>query len=390
MQRFIAGFVLLAALGFPAWSQTPKPPVQIGLDAEFTLDNSVSAQAIEKGMRIAIAEINANGGVLQGRQLELVLRDNGSIPARGIKNIREFSTMPHVVAVFGGRFSPVLLEQMAVVNETGMLLLAPWSSADPIIKNGMKPNRVFRLSLQDSLAMPKMLETSSARGLNKVGLLLTNTGWGRSNKVAAENYAKANRSPAIVHTAWYNFKDTSLIEKYESLRKMGAQAVILVANDDEAAVLVREMAALPRAQRIPILSHWGVAGGEFVRQAGPALQEVDFTVIQTFSFFKAEKAALAHFFSSAKNFGLRSPEDVQAPSGVAHAYDLTHILAKAINLAGSADRDAVRSALERVKNHKGVVKFYKQPFTATNHEALTKNELLMARFRSDGVLIPVN
>ncbi|MDO8719336.1 MAG: ABC transporter substrate-binding protein [Polaromonas sp.] len=390
MQRFMAGFVLLAVLCFPAWPQDPKLPVQIGLDAEFTLDNSVSAQAIEKGMRIAIAEINANGGVLQGRPLELVLRDNGSIPARGIKNIREFSTMPQVVAVFGGRFSPVLLEEMAVVKETGMLLLAPWSSADPIINNGMKPNRVFRLSLQDSLAMPKMLETSSRLGLTKVGLLLTNTGWGRSNKAAAENYVKANRSPAIVHTAWYNFKDTSLIEKYESLRRMGAQAVILVANDDEAAVLVREMAALPREQRVPILSHWGVAGGQFVRQAGPALQDIDFTVIQTFSFFKANKAALAHFFSVAKNFGLEKPEDVIAPTGVAHAYDLTHILAKAINLAGSADRDAVRNALERVKNHRGVVKFYTQPFSATDHEALTKNELLMARFRNDGVLIPVN
>lgn len=364
--------------------------VKLGLDAEFSLDNSISAQAVEKGMRIAIAEINKKGGVLQGRPLELLTRDHGSIPARGIKNIREFAEMPDLVAVFGGRFSPVLLEQMNVVKETRMLLLAPWSSADPIIDNGMKPNSVFRLSLRDSLAMPKMLQVSAARGYDKVGLLLTNTGWGRSNKAAADNFAVGQRIPAIVHTAWYNFKDTSLIDKYESLVKAGAKAIILVANDDEAAVLVREMAALPAAQRVPILSHWGVAGGQFVKQAGPALEEVDFTVIQTFSFFKADKVALEKFFAAGKEFGLQKPDDVSAPTGVAHAYDLTHILAKAINLAGSTDRTKVRDALEKVRNHQGVIKFYKAPFTATQHEALGPDELLMARFRKDGVLIPAN
>lgn len=390
MIRFWTYFLLLMAFSPCVLSINHKPAVLIGLDAEFSLDNSISAQAIEIGMRIAIAEINASGGVLQGRPLHLVIRDNGSNPARGIKNIREFSQMKDLVAVFGGRFSPVLLEEMEVVSQTQMLLLAPWSSADPIINNGTTPNRVFRLSLSDGLAMPKMLQIASKRGLDKVGLLLTNTGWGRSNKIAAEKYAKTHTSPTIVHTAWYNFKDFSLIEKYKSLRKMGAEAIILVANDDEAAVLVREMAELPAEHRVPVLSHWGVAGGEFVRQAGPALEKIDFTVIQTFSFFKADKVALAKFFSVAEHFNFKKPDDVLAPSGVAHAYDLTHILSKAINLAGTTDRSSIRNALENVKNYKGLIKFYKQPFSAINHEALTINELLMTRFRSDSVLIPTH
>lgn len=389
MTRFFGVLSLLFVFCLPASAAGDRQPVKLGLDAEFSLDNSISAQAIEKGMRIAIAEINAAGGVLNGRPLELVTRDHGSIPARGIRNMREFAKMPDLVAVFGGRFSPVLLEEMAVVKESGILLMAPWSSADPIIDNGMQPNSVFRLSLRDSLAMPKMLQVAAARKLDKVGLLLTNTGWGRSNRAAAEAHAARNKVPAIVQTAWYNFKDTSLLEEYETLLKAGARAVILVANDDEAAILVREVAALPRDKRVPILSHWGVAGGEFVKQAGPALEQVDFSVIQTFSFFKADKAALAKFFRVSGEFGLHKPEDVAAPTGVAHAYDLTHILARAINLAGSADRVKVRDALEKVRNHHGLIKFYAQPFTAGRHEALGAGELLMARFRKDGVLIPL-
>jgi len=386
--RAAALALMLAAVSFTATAENAKPPVKLGLDAEFSLDNSISAQAIELGMKIAIAEINAGGGVLGGRPLELVTRDHGSIPARGIKNIRTFAQMPDLVAVFGGRFSPVVLEEMPVLKETRTLLLAPWSSADPIIDNDMKPNYMFRLSLRDSLAMPKMLGSVAERGLTKVGLLLTNTGWGRSNSAAADRYAETHPLPKIVRKAWYNFKDTSLIDKYRALTDAGAQAIVLVANDDEAAILVREVAALPAAQRVPILSHWGVAGGEFVKQAGPALESVDFTVIQTFSFFQGDPKALAHFFEVAKPFGLSRPEDVRAPTGVAHAYDLVHILARAINLAGTTERARLRDALEKVKNYRGLIKLYAHPFPADHHEALSEKELLMTRFRMDGVLMP--
>lgn len=389
MRRTLAIFLLVLGAPPAAWPASPKPPVQIGLDAEFSLDNSLSAQAIELGLRIALAEINAQGGVLGGRPLELVTRDNGSIPARGIKNIREFAQMPDLVAVFGGRFSPVLLEELPAVKETGLILMAPWSSADPITQNSLIPNPVFRLSLQDSLAVPKMLQFSAQRGLGKVGLLLTNTGWGRSNKAAADRYAKTHKTPTIVHTAWYNFKDTSLVDRYESLLKAGATAVILVANDDEAALLVREIAALPVERRVPILSHWGVAGGLFTEQAGPALSQVDFTIIQTFSFFKARPAALARFFASAKAFGLEKPVDVRAPTGVAHAYDLTHLLALAINLAGSTDRNKVRDALERIPHYEGLIKTYDRPFSPTVHDALGPEQLLMTRYRPDGALVPL-
>ena len=389
MRRILALCLLALGAAPAAWAAAPKPAVQIGLDAEFSLDNSISAQAIEQGMRIAMSEINAQGGVLGGRKLELVTRDNGSIPARGIKNIREFAQMPDLVAVFGGRYSPVLLEELPTINETGLLLLAPWSSADPITQNDMKPNRVFRLSLRDSLAVPRMLQFAAQHGHDKVGLLLTNTGWGRSNKAAADQYALTHKKPVIVHTAWYNFKDTSLVDRYESLLKAGATAVILVANDDEAALLVREIAALPAERHVPIFSHWGVAGGLFTEQAGPALSQVDFTVIQTFSFFKARPAALARFFASAKAFGLEKPVDVRAPTGVAHAYDLTHLLALAINLAGSTDRNKVRDALERIPHYDGLIKTYDRPFSPTVHDALGPEQLLMTRYRPDGALVPL-
>jgi len=384
---------LLLVLGGPVRAADPQP-VLLGLDGEFGLDNSTSAQAVELGMRAAIDEINAAGGVLHGRPLQVVTRDNRSIPARGIRNIEEFARMPGLVAVFGGRFSPVVIEELPTLTATHTLYMAPWSSADAIVDNGMHPNYVFRLSLRDALAMPKLLQTAHRRGLKRVGLLLTNTSWGRSNGKAAERALPQLPGMKFVGTSWYNWRDTSLVGNYQKLRAAGAQAIVLVANDDEAALLVREVARLPRAERLPILSHWGVTGGAFANEAGAALQQVDFSVIQTFSFFRADPPMLKRFLASAakvsKGSGapVRKIEDIPGPVGAAHAYDLTHILALAIERAGSTDRKAVRDALEHLGAYHGLVKTYAPPFTPTRHEALGPDELLMARYRADGVLAP--
>jgi branched-chain amino acid transport system substrate-binding protein len=250
---------------------------------------------------------------------------------------------------------------------------------------------VFRLSLRDSLAMPFMMQSVARRGLRHAGLLLTNTAWGRSNLAAARQFSGAHARPSVVGTTWYNWTEKTVVDKYRKLRDQGAQAVVLVANDDEAALLVREVAQLPAAQRIPLVSHWGITGGRFFEEAGAALKQVDFTVIQTFSFLRARPEPLARFMAAARKAAdIARIEQIRSPVGVAHAYDMTHILARAIRLAGSADRSAVRDALERVPSHAGLIRRYAPPFTRERHEALGPQELLMARYRDDGVLVPAD
>jgi branched-chain amino acid transport system substrate-binding protein len=387
-RRKTVGLLATLLLTHPTLKAQTAKPVLVGIDAEFGLGNSTSAQAIELGARIALHEINKAGGVLNGRPLDVVTRDHRSIPARGIKNIKELAAMPDLVAVLGGRFSPVIIEQLPVLKQAKLPFIAVWSAADDIVNNGANPNYVFRLSLRDSLAMPFMLKSAQQRGLNKVGLLLTNTAWGRSNQVAVDKYVAMHRSPAIVKTAWYNWQEPSLVDRYLKLLNAGANVIVLVANDDEAALLVREVSALAPEQRVPIISHWGVTGGRFFTEAGPALNNVDFSVIQTFSFFNARKDVLQTFMSAAAELGVKRIEEIESPVGVAHAYDAVHLLAKAIQVAKSSDRSTVRHALENLPAHQGLVRRYSPAFTANRHEALDSQQLLMARYRADGVLVP--
>ena len=136
--RALLPFLLLLAAAGPAAAE--KKPVYVGLDAELSYAGSTSAQAIRMGMLIAVEEVNQAGGVLGGRQLKLIERDNKSLPARALENLKEMAAQPDLVAVFGGRFSPTFLESLPLIHELKLLLLDPWAAADGIVDNGYAPN----------------------------------------------------------------------------------------------------------------------------------------------------------------------------------------------------------------------------------------------------------
>lgn len=365
-------------------------PVRIGLDAEFGHKTSTSAQAVQQGIEIAIDEINRSGGVLGGRKLELVTRDNRSVTAIGVDNFRELATLPDLVAVFGGKFSPVYVECVPVAHELGLPLMDPWGSADGITDHSFKPSYTFRLSLKDAWAGPAFVAFARQKhSADRIGVLLPNTAWGRSN-AAAISKAAAAAGVVIVAQRWYNWGDDSLLAPYQEARLAGARAIVLVANETEGAVLVKEIAGLPQAQRLPVISHWGVTGGDFARMTGGALHEVDFAVIQTFSFVGNRSPAAQRVLAALKaRYGVPSAEAVRSPVGVAHAYDLMHLLAKAIDTAGSTDRRKIRDALERLGPHDGLVQRYARPFSAERHDALSPDRIFFARYTADDQLIPI-
>ncbi len=363
------------------------PPVYVGLDLEFGHKTSTSAEAVQRGVELAIAQINASGGVLGGRPLEAVVLPNRAVPARGVENVREFAARKDAVAMFSGKFSPVVLEEVPVLHEQEMILLDPWAAADAIVDNGKNPNFVFRLSLRDSWAMKTMLDHAARRGFDRVGLLLPNTGWGRSNAAAAQSYGKDHATPRVVATRWHNWGVESLREDYDAFRAAGAQAIIAVTNESPGALLVKEIAALPPDARLPVIAHHGIAGGDLVTLAGPALSQVDLTAVQFFTFVgNGRPKAQALLAAVEKRYGVLDAGAVLSAGGLAAAYDLTWLLARAVQKAGSTDRRAIRRALEELPELDGAVKRLQRPFAPDRHEALDATDLFMARFRATGGL----
>lgn len=384
---------LPAAIAAEPDAPPPPKPVYIGIDAEFGYRDSTSAEAIRYGVQIAMAEINRQGGVLGGRPLKLVVRANNSVPARSLVNIEELAAIPDLVAVFCGRFSPPIVASLPLVHQRRLILLDPWAAGDDLVDNGHKPNYVFRLSLRDSDALAVMIDRARRLGASRIGLLLLNTSWGRSSQKAAENYLRSMKdsAPLLVGQAWFNWQDQSLLERYQSLRHSGAEAILMVTNAETAAILVNEVAQLPPEERLPLIFHWGITGGSFPEMVGTNLEKVDHSVVQTYSFVGKTDAIAGKVLAAAREmFGIPGPRQVPSPVGMAHAYDLTRILARAIDLAGTTDREKVHDALEQVRDYPGLVRFFRRPFTPERHEALARGDLFMARYDpQDHALVPI-
>ena len=386
----LIALVVLCVFSISPSLEAKEAPVYVGFDGAYGVKNSTSAQAIELGLRAAIFEINASGGVLGGRPIELLTKDNRSVPARGIANLEDFAANPDLVAVFGGRFSPVLLQQVKPTHALKMPLLNVWGAADGITTHNIRPSYTFRLSLKDSWAMPAMLRQAQKQGGNKVGVLLPNNGWGRSNQASLSAALALAPEVELVGSIRYNFGEADMVQHYKTLVDGGADAILLVANDLEGSKLVRQIGQRTDIRRAPIVSHWGVTGGNMVKESGPALADLDFTIVQTFSFLRAPAVPLATFLKSVQQVaGIRSAESIKSPVGAGHAYDMMHILKKAIDVANSTERPAIRNALEATTKHAGLVRNYDHPFSANNHDGLGPEQIFFTRYRSDGVLIPL-
>lgn len=364
------------------------PPVILAIDAEFGVRAATSAQAIQRGAEIAAAEINANGGLLGGRPLQVVIRNNNSMPARARDNLRELTAMPEVVAVMTGKHSPVVQQLKPLIHEIGIPYLVPWAAADDITDDLYVPGFIFRLSMRDSWAMAALVREAEARGLRRIGVLIPNNGWGRSNRAAIETLLVEGRRARLVSEQWYNFGHLSFREQYDALLAAQADVVILVGNELEGVSFVEEIARRPAAERRPVLAHWGVTGGEFFERGREALQHVDFSVVQTYSFVGAEDAAARRVLAALRErWGVEGARHVDSPVGVAHAYDLTHLLALAIQRAGSTDRKAVRDALEQLPAHAGLVRHYGRAFAPGRHDALDGTQVFIARYAADGAIL---
>jgi branched-chain amino acid transport system substrate-binding protein len=368
-----------------------QAPIVLGLHADMSSGSAVAGEAIRRGALIAISEINAQGGLLNGRKLELVVKDHHGVPTRATEQLPELASTPHLVAVLTGLHSPPVMQNLGFIHEHQLIVMSPWAAATGMVHHGFKPNYVFRVSVNDALVGEFLVSQAVARGHTRLGVILEKTAWGRSNeKAITEALARRRLTPTSVQ--WVHWADDGDVEEQvATLERSGAEALLMVANSPEGARIVKTLASRPRGKLLPVYSHWGISGGDFVRQVGSSLFQVELHVLQTFSFLgnrsARAKAVLAKY---QELFGTMSEEQLLGANGTAQAYDAVWLLALAIQKAKSTERPRVRDALERLGPHRGLVRTYQPAFTPSRHEALEPSDYKLATFDARGVLVPTH
>ncbi len=374
-------------------------PLRIILDADQTGARS-SSLSIERGIRTALAEVDNR---LADREVEILLKDHRGNSVRSKRHLEDYLADEQALVVFTGLHSPPLLTHREFINKQQILVLDPWAAAGPITRFPTPENWIFRLSVDDSKAGRVISHHALLRaGAKHPALLLEETGWGRSN----ERTMQAACQELGIETAgvfWFKWglgvSGARILIR--NLSAVGADCIFLVANAPEGKTIIREMARLPAAQRLPIYSHWGITGGDFAVEIGPEIRRrVDLTFLQTsFSFVSSPEQILGQSVldRAARLFPeIEGPRDIEAPTGFVHAYDLTRLLIAAVNQVGLSgdiieDRNRIRLALEQLEQPvTGLIKTYHRPFRPFDaetdpdaHEALGPEDMVMARYADD-------
>ncbi len=372
----IAGSIMALAIGGGAQA---AEPVKLGLVAALTGPSAQSGEAITRGLTIAMDEINAAGGILGGRKIELIRRDDESNPPKGVIAARELIFKEKVAAFFGGIDSPVSLAIVPLANRSKVPFMGEWAAATPITRNGASPNYVFRVSAVDAIVDIKLLQYAHKTfGAKKIGLMLINNPWGESNEKGLKAADVGNNDVEIVGVEKYENNDVDMIPQLTRHKEKGADAIVLVTNAPPGAQVMKSRERM--GWKVPVVSHWGISGGRFPELAGPTAGDAHF--VQTYSFFGQQSPVGQRVLAAliAKFDKINGPEDIFSPVGTANAYDAMHLMAKAIDKAGSTDGDAIRMALESLGRHEGLIKTYDRPFSPDNHDALNENDYIMVRF----------
>jgi len=377
-----AGMSLVAA----GAAQAQSEPVKIGLVAALSGESALSGEAITRGMTIAIDEVNARGGVLGGRKLVLVRRDDESNPSKGQLAARELIEKEKVAIVFGGIDTPVSLALVGVMQELRTPYMGVWAAGTLITHNGRSTNYMFRVSaVDDRVDIGLMKYAARSFGAKKPGAMLVNNPWGDSN-LKGLTAASAELKIPLAGLEKYNPSDADTTPQLTRLKNAGADAIILVGNAAVAAQVVKSLERMD--WNVPIVAHWGISGGRFDELAGPRYKDVHF--VQTYTFFGKQRPAGDRLLAELQRRypTIKGPADVLAPVGVANAYDATILTAMAIDKAASVDGDKLRQAFYALPDYDGLIKHYRKPFAPGDHDALGDEDYVWVRY--DGkTIVPV-
>jgi len=371
------------AVGLPA---SAADPIKIGLVTALSGQSAKAGEAITRGLTIAIDEINASGGVLGGRMFELVRRDDEANPAKGQVAARELLFKEKVAVLFGGLDTPVSLAIVPIMNEQKVPFMGPWAAGTPITRNGANPNFVFRVSAVDEIVDRAMLQYAEKNhGTKNPGIIVVNNPWGESNQKGLTAALQARgMKPAGVEK--FEPNDVDVTPQLSRLKAAGSDTLLLVGNVGPSAQVVKSLDRM--GWKVPIVSHWGPAGGRFTELAGPNAKDVVF--VQTYSFFGKQTPAGQRVLAALqkKYPDIKGPGDVTPAVGVANAYDAMHLVALAIEKAGSTDGDAIRQGFYKIDKYDGLIKTYVKPFTPDNHDAINENDYVWTQF-IDNEILPV-
>jgi branched-chain amino acid transport system substrate-binding protein len=376
---------MIAGWGGHATAQTAEPC--IGASWEITGPLANAGATLRIAVETALDEINSAGGVL-GKPLKLVYYDDVGEPARAVDNARRIGERDNCVVMIGGGRTPNAIALREPLAEMGLPWIGPISAGTRVIEHENGKNEwMFRISMKDRWVAGYLVDTAHKRNPGgKFGIIYEGTGWGQGAVPDVEAAMKRLSIP-VAGKETVNIGDQDVTAQMIRLRDAGVDNLIVYVVDREGAAMLRSMERI--GYRPNIISAWGLTN-TFGKEVGPLADGI--LVAGTFN-WNGELSPRAQkvFANIQRKFPeIKTPGDIQVPSGLANAYDSVYVIAEGLKIAGAFDRTKLRDALFMV-NYEGIVAKYSPAFIKGNQErmdGITTDYYKMQAFHN-GILLPL-
>lgn len=389
--------ITMLVVGIAAVQAFAADTIKIAVTGPFTGGSAPMGASMRDGAKLAIAEINAAGGIQVGAKkmkFEVIERDDEAKNERGALIAQELASISDLSGVIGTVNTGVCLAGDKHLQEKGITkIITPAAGSASMTqwsKAGVKDLSIFRFAAHDGIQSAMVVEEAINRKFTKVALLHDATNYGVSGRDDMQSQIKAQGNKLqVVAVEKFNIGDKDMTAQLVKAKSAGAQAILIWGIGPELAAVANGMAKL--GMKEPLIGGWPLSMSNFIDNAG---KNGDGTLMpQTFIEEPLTPKAKKFIDAYHKTYNVsRIPSPVSAAQG----YDAVFIFAAAVKQAKSTDTHKIKEALEDLREPvQGVIATWQKPYSKWDpanedtHEAFRRAQTVMGMVK-DGRVVFAN
>ncbi|MES2125653.1 MAG: branched-chain amino acid ABC transporter substrate-binding protein [Pseudomonadota bacterium] len=317
--------------------------VKIGHVAQVTGPSAHLGKSNENGARMAIDDLNAQGFVINGKKVKLVLlaEDDGGDPKMGAAAAQKLVDA-RVQGVIGHSSSGTTMPASKIYHDAGVPEISPAATTPAYTRQGFA--NVFRVVANDNKLGATLGHYAVATGhAKRIAVIDDRSAYGQG---VADEFVKgaqaANNKVEIISRQYTNDKATDFSAILTQIRAKKPDLVFFGGMDSVGGPMLRQMQALGVDARF--MGGDGICTDSLPKLAGPSLGEGKVICAEAGGVSGAQEKAMADFGARYK-LRFNSSEWMYAP----YVYDAVMVMAAAMQHANSAEPARYLPELARIK-----------------------------------------
>src|SRR5215813_724901 len=230
----------IAVLATTAVVGDAQGPIRIGASMSLTGTYAQPGRYQHEGYKLCEKDLNAKGGLL-GRKVELVVYDDQSMPATGVRLYEKLITDDKVDAVMGPYSSPVSEAVANVTEKYKKVMVAPLAATTSIFKKGRK--YAFMVISPAEVYLEGLVDIAAKRGLKTIAIVNEDTLFPKTAAVGTAELAKKKGLQIVLQEA-YPKGNTDFSALLTKIKAANPDVIAASTYFDDAVALTRQMKEL--------------------------------------------------------------------------------------------------------------------------------------------------